>query len=687
MIKRKIRALIPSMSIGQIVLLLSVAVTIVAIVIVLNLSNMVHQRAISDLAREEARQTSQLVFQSLYSAMKKGWTKDEIEETINRLDSTLPDLSIRVMRGEVVNEQFGDLPGQKEIVERDPTLQRALKTGEEILLPSDTMIRFLFPVLVEEECQVCHTNAKIGDVNGVIDISYPVKNLKISLQFVTNSVIFYFAFIIIVIFVVLYFQLKVMIARPINALASLMSEIVYNSDLSRRVDSEDSPIAEVSHLSRYFNKLLHTVQEYHQKLQEFAVKDPLTGLYNRRKFDEFLTHEINRAARGDHPFSVVILDLDNFKHINDIHGHPVGDLALKEVASILEQASRRTDLVARLGADEFAILLPETSLEHGADVAEKIRKILEETSLNLPGGRTKILASFGLVSYPDNGESAESLTIAMDVAMYKAKRLGKNRVATIDDGDSNEARRSFSHAQFLQEALDEDRVEPFFQPIINPVDGTAFAFEALARIRTSDKVIAAGEFIEYAEEFGMAQAIDERIFKKGFEALQKSGQPNARLFLNVSSKTFADEERLRKLPDTLRSFGLNPNQVVLEITEREALPHLNQIIRLVDDLRKEGLKFALDDFGSGFSSFMYLKYFNIDFVKIEGSFVRHMATDQKDRIMVEHIHSMASEFGLQTIAEFVEDEETEALLRDIGIDFAQGYHYGKPLTDLSKFKK
>jgi diguanylate cyclase (GGDEF)-like protein len=684
MTTNKKRRLIPSMSIGQIVLLLSVTVTVIAIVVVVNLSHVVHDKAISDLAREEARQTSRLIFQSLYSTMKKGWDKKDIEETIDRLDNTLPDLSIHVFRGYIVNKQFGTLPGQAETVANDSALQEALKSGEEALIPSKHNIRFLFPLKAEEECLNCHTEAKVGDVNGVIDISYPINNLKISLQFVTNSVIIYFGIVIVVIFALMYFQLKFMIARPINSLTKLMSEIVYNADLSKRIDKTDSPISEVSHLSQYFNKLLHTVQEYHNQLQEFAVKDPLSGLYNRRKFDEFLTHEINRAKRTKNSFSVIILDLDNFKHINDSYGHPVGDLVLKEVASILQLTSRRTDIVARLGADEFAILLPETSNEAGFDVAEKIRKTFEETDLNLPVGRAKILASFGLVSYPENGDTIHDIAISMDVAMYKAKRLGKNRVSTIDDNDNKEARRSVKRANFLQSALDEDRVEPFFQPIIDPATGKIFAYEALARIRTEDTVITAGEFIEYAEEFGMAHMIDERIFQKGFEALQKTGNPNARLFLNVSSKTFSNEERLRRLPETLETFGLKPDQIVLEITEREALPHLNQIIRLVDDLRERGLKFALDDFGSGFSSFMYLKYFTIDFVKIEGSFVRHMATDAKDRIMVEHIHSMAEKFGLRTIAEFVEDEETVQLLCDIGINFAQGFHYGMPQDLLDK---
>lgn len=678
MTKGKLRSLVPSMSIGQIVLLLSVTVTVLAIVVIMNLSHLIQNRAISDLAREEARQTSQLVFQSLYSAMKKGWTKEEIAETIDRLDNTLPDLRIKVYRGDVVNKQFGHFPGQAEAISSDTDLNFALKTGEEVLHADNEQIRFLFPVKAEEECLACHTEAKVGDVNGVIDIAYPVNNLKISLKFVSNSVIIYFAIIIILIFGLMYFQLKIMIARPINSLAGLMSEIIYNSDLSKRVNSEDSLIAEVSHLSRYFNKLLHTVQEYKHQVEEYSVKDPLSGLYNRTKFEDFLNHEIMRSSRNGHNFCVILLDLDNFKHINDIHGHPVGDLALKEISSILRTLSRKTDIVARLGADEFALLLPETKIEQGRDVAEKIRLKLEETTLNLPAGKTRILASFGLVAYPQNGDSADKIAVSMDVAMYKAKRLGKNCVSTIDDNDNLEARRSISRAQFLQEALDHDRVEPFFQPIIDPKTGKIFAYEALARILDNNKVISAGEFIEYAEEFGMAQTIDDRIFQKGFKALKDSNDPNIHLFLNVSSKTFANEERLRRLPETLKSYGLKPEQVVLEITEREALPHLNQIIRLVDDLRAQGLKFALDDFGSGFSSFMYLKYFTIDFVKIEGSFIRHMVTDRKDRIMVEHIHSMAQEFGLRTIGEFVEDEETEKLLADIGINFAQGFHYGKP---------
>ena len=516
MVTGKLRALIPSMSIGQIVLLLSTAVTIFAIVIVMNLSNIVQNRAISDLAREEARQTSQLIFQSLYSAMKKGWTKEEIQETIDRLDNSLPDLSINVYRGKIVTNQFGYLRGQAQKIQKDENISGVFTDGNERLIADSNNIRFLYPLKAEEECLVCHTQAKVGDINGVIDINYPIKNLKISLQFVTNSVIVYFIIIILIIFALLYIQLRLLVAKPITSMTQLMSDIVYNTDLSKRINTEDSRIKEVSHLSRYFNKLLHTVQDYHNQLQEFAVKDPLSGLYNRRKFDEFLNHEINRAQRSKKPFSVIILDLDNFKHINDIHGHPVGDLALKEIASILDKQSRRTDIVARLGADEFAILLPETEADAGFEVAEKIREQLETTSLNLPAGRTKVLASFGLVSYPENGDTPDAINISMDVAMYKAKRLGKNRVATIDDDDSKEARRSITRAQFLQDALDEDRIEPFFQPIINPATGELYAYEALARIRTHDAVITAGDFIEYAEEFGMAQQIDERIFKKVF---------------------------------------------------------------------------------------------------------------------------------------------------------------------------
>lgn len=667
-------------------IVLSATVLTLTVLLVFGLSSFVEKRAVNNLAKEEARQTAQLVFQSLYSAMRKGWTKTEIAEIITRLNLSSPDLKINVYRGYPVIKQFGEIVGEKAIRDHDVDLNLALLRGKEALIVHENEIRYLYPVAVKTECQVCH-KADLGAINGVVDITYPVNKLKVSLGFVVSSVVGSFTLIMILLFALTYFVLRVFVAKPISSLEEVMKDVTADANFGKRVFHGRGWAREIRNLGVYFNNLLSTVQDYHSKLEEYTVRDPLTDLYNRKKFADFVKSEVQRAKRHDRCFTLILLDMDNFKNINDTFGHPIGDLALKEVANLLIQETRNTDIVARLGGDKFAILLPETEREPGEDVAEKLRASLAAASLDLPVGHTRFHGSFGFVSFPEDGEDFEALSVAMDMAMYKAKRGGKNRVSSLSaDDDASEREMSiFKKGKFLRMALNEDRVEPFFQPIINVNTGKPYAFEVLARIREENAYITADEFIEAAEELGMAQEIDERIFIKGLKALSAFKDKDVRLFFNLSAKTMGDLKHMRKLPGQIELYGIALDRIVLEITEREALPHFKEIMDVISELRAEGLAFALDDFGSGFSSFIYLKYLEIDFVKIEGSFVRHMATDKNDHIVVKHISAMAKEFGIETVAEFVEDELTHDLLQELGVDYAQGYHYSVAMKNLEGF--
>lgn len=676
-----------SWTIGQLLVALSVTVLTLAVVVVFSLSSYVERRAVNDLAKEEARQTAQLVFQSLYSAMRKGWTKGEIAEIIARLNDSNPGLKINVFRGHPVIKQFGEIPGEKAIRETDVDLNLVLLNGKENLIVAGNEIRYLYPVKVKAECQACH-KANIGDVNGVVDITYPVNKLKVSLGFVVSSVIGYFTLIMAILLIVIYFVLRKFVANPIRSLENVMREITVNTNFEQRVFQGRGWARELRHLGIYFNNLLSTIQDYHGKLEDYSIHDPLTELFNRRKFEDFVKSEVLRSKRHARQFTLIMLDLDNFKHINDNYGHPVGDLVLKEVANLLSDEIRTTDMVARLGGDEFAILLPETEKEPGLDVAEKIRNKLESSSLDLPIGNTRFPASFAIVTYPEDGESYEAISVAMDLAMFKAKGSGKNRVSTLSSDDDNQQQEMsiFKKGQFLRLALEEDRVVPFYQPIIDVKGEKPYAYEVLARIRDGDTYVTADEFIEAAEELGLAQDIDDRVFVKGLKALAAHNDKNIRLFFNLSAKTMGDIDHMRTLPGQIEIHGIDLGRVVLEITEREALPHFKDIMDVISELRAVGMSFALDDFGSGFSSFIYLKYLEIDYVKIEGSFVRHMASDNNDQIIVKHISAMAKEFGLKTVAEFVEDEITHEMLQDLDIDYAQGFYYSVPLKNLGDFK-
>ena len=659
------------------VLLISAGYLLLSLLFIFFMSSSVRHKAIEDLAREDARQTAELVFQSLYSVMRDGWNKRKIQETIRQLNKAAPNLEIAAYRGDPVTREFGDIPGEAVIREADPLIQQALQNGHEVLDTSaQSSIRFIYPVTVKSECLRCHEEAKVGDINGAIDIRYPIENLKISLSLIINIMLIYFVVVMIILFAGLFFKLNRFVVKPIIALATVMGEITHNADLSRRV-RHGGWIREVHHLTDYFNRMLGKLQDFQYRLEELSSRDPLTNLYNRRKFEQFLEYEVERATRHNHSFCLIMVDLDNFKHINDTYGHPVGDMALQKLALLLDGQTRKTDVLARLGGDEFALILPETLPERGLSFAEKLRHTLTHSALELPDCRIRMNGSFGVVSYPQNGDGVENLNIAMDVAMYKAKRSGKNCVATLDSDERGAEMDVFRKGEFLRLALEQERVEAFLQPIVM-TDGSLYAYEVLARVQDRGEYVAASDFIHAAEELGLTVELDIRVFQRGLEYLASHPHDAVKLFFNLASRTLANEETIRDMIALARERKLPLDRIVFEITEREALPRISELSHLIDELHQSGIEFALDDFGSGFSSFLYLKYLSVDYVKIEGSFIRQIAVDQRDRIMVEHIASIANQFGIKTIAEMVEDEETSRLLQGYGITYAQGYYYGHP---------
>jgi c-di-GMP phosphodiesterase len=676
---KKIMDYAARITLGRLLISLAVLSLAAAFIIVFLMSSVVRDRAILELSHQDAQQTSRLIFQTLYSGMRKGLTKREIAETIQDLNKSFPELKINVYRGEIVARQFGAMAGEAAI-EQDAALRHAMTSGHDtLILQENDTTRYLYPVLAKQECLECHTQSHLGAVHGVIEISYPVKYLKTSFGTVIDTVVAYMLAALGAVFIILYFQMRYLIALPIANLANVMRNVTQDMNFSHRVSGSTWSL-ELKQLSDYFNHLLTTIQDYSFRLEELSIREPLTGLYNRRKFHEFLHNEIIRASRHERGFSVIMVDLDDFKYINDTFGHPIGDMVLKDIAMLLEVELRSVDVLARLGGDEFAIILPETEMARGLQVANKLHQSLVEKEFELPVGKIKITASFSMVSFPEDGRTEDQIYAAMDVVLYKAKAQGKNQVMTAESGDDRSMMIIFKQGDFLRNALREQRIEAFLQPIANVRTGEVMAYEVLGRIRDGDTAVPAMEFVEVAEELGMAHELDREVFRKGLahHAVIAKAHSGIKLFFNLFPSSFMDIEWIRGIPELVQAAGVPCESIVLEITEREALPHLSQVATVIEELRAASISVALDDFGSGFSSFMYLKYLAIDYVKIEGSFIRQIATDPRDRIMVEHINDMAHQFGLKTVAEFVEDEATAKILAEIGVDYAQGHYYGLP---------
>lgn len=426
------------------------------------------------------------------------------------------------------------------------------------------------------------------------------------------------------------------------------------------------------------------------ELEYYSVHDPLTGLYNRRQFNNMLEYEIGRSERHEHEFALLLLDLDDFKDVNDSYGHPVGDQVLCRVAEILRAHVRKGDLATRIGGDEFAILLMETGREGAVAVAEKLGGALRDCVFTSPNGsRFHITVSIGITVFPHDARTETDLLAGVDIALYRAKELGKDGACTLDAmPDRLQATRSTrEYAEKLRAALREGRIVPFYQRIVDCRSGETFACEVVARLRETDgSTTAAGAFIDTIEKYGLGRELDRNIITQVLEAGAariKAGQAAQRVFINLSAQEIQGRGILNYAEELCHQLEIPPNRVVFEILERDAIGDMTNMRKFLAKLRKKGFAFALDDFGSGYNSFHYLRELHFEFVKIDGAFVRNIVESAVDRALVRNLANLCRELGILTIAEFVESAEILALLQEMGIDYAQGYHISLPSPTIS----
>ncbi len=431
-------------------------------------------------------------------------------------------------------------------------------------------------------------------------------------------------------------------------------------------------------------------REMAQKLSWQASHDSMTGLVNRAEFEYRLSHLLDQAREEGGRHAMLYLDLDQFKVVNDTSGHVAGDELLKQLAVMMNELVRDSDTLARLGGDEFGVLLTHCDLSHAHRLANLLREKIREYRFIWQDKLFEVGVSVGIVEITEEPGDITLILSHADIACYAAKDAGRNRVHVFkpDDDELMQRHSEMLWVSKLTQAMEQDRLELYCQAIVPTTPGKAEPiewYEILLRLRDAQgHLVPPGAFIPAAERYNLMPAVDHWVIAHAFENLQRMGaREETRRFhisINLSGASLNQEDTVPFILNQAEAFQIDPDQVCFEITETAAISNLIKAYRLMHDLKEQGFRFALDDFGTGVSSFNYLKNLPVDYLKIDGSFVRDMLNDSVDEAMVEMINQIGHVMGIRTIAEYVESGEILTALIHKGIDFAQGFHLHHPVA-------
>ncbi|MDH5359385.1 MAG: EAL domain-containing protein [Gammaproteobacteria bacterium] len=453
------------------------------------------------------------------------------------------------------------------------------------------------------------------------------------------------------------------------------------------VEISISPIHDIAGENTGFVLVLRDVSHVRRlsrQLEYQATHDSLTDLINRSEFERQLEETLSQSRKNNKTHALCYMDLDQFKIVNDSCGHLAGDHLLKQLATVMKGCMRDTDLLARLGGDEFGVLLFDCPVDVASSIAQKIKNMVSDFRFVWEEHAFDIGISIGLVPINHQSISAIELMKNADTACYVAKDKGRNRIHIYEDDDSELAQRfgEMLWVQRIRNALEEERFFLAVQDVVS-LDNTDSAKhrEILIRLHgESGEVIPPMAFIPAAERYELMPQIDKWVFTRTLEMIESIEACECLYNINISGQSLKDADFADYARVLLDESTVDPKRICFEITETAAISNLTNATQFIHTMKELGVRFALDDFGRGMSSFGYLKTLPVDYLKIDGSFVRDMASDAIDYAMVESITRIGHVMGLQVIAEFVEDDDTVKLLRELGVDYAQGYGIHKPET-------
>lgn len=619
----------------------------------------IKRAALTTLAEDDAKKTSELIFETMYVRMQEGWAKKDLVKILNRMEHIRHNLEVNSYRSKDVEKIMGVIKEDKEKVNSDSLIKKAMEGEKQFVVEDNGSIRYLYPIKVSKECITCHHNAKVGDVNGVLDIKYPPNEIKISLDMMIYYFLIFFIFFIFLYFYIFYKIINKKIIEPVVNFTEEIKKVSKDTSFTKRAHIK-TKTAEIYSLQNRFNKLLDTITYYYNQLLTNLYTDSLTKIPNLAKLQEDIKLYNNH--------SLIVVSLDSFKTINSFYGVKVGDFIMNEVAKLLVKTSKKTGSVYRLHSDEFAILSNgSVSISFCEDLIKTIsKKVFKYNDIDI-----NIQATIGLAK-DSKSRSLEKAILAVRTAKKEKRNIEVfNNELTLKDEYKNHIKLT----SILKESLEKDQLIPFYQALENTKTKKIDKYEALARIVKDDEIITPDKFLEISKSSKQYPKITEAMIKKSFEYFKD--KKDLSFSINLSMDDIKNEKTTSYLFEMIDKYNIN-ERLTIELLESEELNHFEIINKFIKKLKKYNIQIAIDDFGSGYSNFAYIIKLDIDYLKIDSSLIENIHIDKQALKIVKSIISFAKELEIKLVAEKVHNKEIYNILTNLKVDYLQGYYIGKP---------
>lgn len=643
------------------------SVLLISVVVLFISSEYLKKTAVDNLALDDAKKTAKLVFETMNTRMQEGWKKDDLNEIIQRLEIIRTGMKINSYRSPLVEELFGVIPEDKKISQSDPLIIQAMNGEEVFKINKETgAIRFLYPMKVSSDCTRCHVNASNGSINGVLDITFPQSEIKISLDIIFSYIIGFFVLFLLVISYVFFMVINKKMVEPVVHLTDKILEIQSSKNLTKRVDIK-SNIKEVGLLQLHFNNLLITIKYYYDRLIASIYTDDLTSINNLSKL------QYDLETKNNH-LSLMVLDIKSFGRLNQVYGKKVSEFILKEFTKNINTILKNNGVLYRLYADELAVVY-NSKLTH-KEVVE-FSEIIKEFSYTYKKSSFMLDTTIGY-AYGNNKDVFSNATLALKEAKKRKCAIFEfNETIAIEDENNDH----MNWLNKLDAAIEHDQIVPYFMPIKNTKTGLIDKYETLVRIVENGNIHTPDKFLDIAISSGKYHIITQIMIKKVFEYFKDID--NVKFSINIGISDITNATTMKILFDNLESYNYSSN-VIIELLETEEISDFELLHSFIKKVKNYNARIAIDDFGSGYSNFNYIINLDIDIVKLDSSLIENMYTDQHSVVVVSNIVKTIKELGLEVVAEKVFSPEIEQILTIHEVDYLQGYEIGKAQREINK---